>query len=124
MKQIINSESVPAPVGPYSQAVRIGNLVFTSGQIPVDAATGRIESDVEKATELVLRNLDALLNAAGTGLDRAVKVTIFLTDMADFAKVNEVYGRFFRPPYPARSTVQVAALPKGVVVEIEVIAEV
>ncbi len=124
MKQIINSESVPAPVGPYSQAVRIGNLVFTSGQIPVDAATGRIESDVEKATELVLRNLDALLNAAGTGLDRAVKVTIFLTDMADFAKVNEVYGRFFRPPYPARSTVQVAALPKGVVVEIEVIAEI
>lgn len=124
MKQIINSESVPAPVGPYNQAVRIGNLVFTSGQIPVDAATGRIESDVEKATELVLRNLDALLNAAGTGLDRAVKVTIFLTDMADFAKVNEVYGRFFRPPYPARSTVQVATLPKGVVVEIEVIAEV
>lgn len=124
MKQIINSESVPAPVGPYSQAVRIGNLVVTSGQIPVDAATGRIESDVEKATELVLRNLDALLNAAGTGLDRAAKVTIFLTDMADFAKVNEVYGRFFRPPYPARSTVQVAALPKGVVVEIEVIAEV
>jgi 2-iminobutanoate/2-iminopropanoate deaminase len=124
MKQSVNTDKAPKPVGPYSQAVRVGNLVFTSGQIPLDPATDAlVDGGIEAATERVLANLDAVLRAAGSSLQQAVKVTIFLTDMGQFVKVNEVYARSFQPPFPARSTVQVAALPKGVAVEIEVVAE-
>jgi 2-iminobutanoate/2-iminopropanoate deaminase len=121
----ILTDKAPKPIGPYSQAVRYGNLVFTSGQIPIDPATGDlVTGDIVKETEQVFVNLAAVLAAAGTNLERAVKTTVFLTDMGLFAKVNEVYARHFREPFPARSTVQVAALPKGVSIEIEVVAEV
>jgi 2-iminobutanoate/2-iminopropanoate deaminase len=124
-RKAILTEKAPKPIGPYSQAVRYGNLVFTSGQIPIDPATGNlVVGDIVKETELVFANLAAVLAAAGTSLDRAVKTTVFLTDMGLFAKVNEVYARHFREPFPARSTVQVAALPKGVSIEIDVVAEV
>jgi 2-iminobutanoate/2-iminopropanoate deaminase len=124
MRSPILTDKAPAPIGPYSQAVKCGGLVFTSGQIPMDPATGAIVGgDITVQTERVFENLKAVLAAAGTSLERAVKVSVFLTDMGQFVKVNEVYGRYFREPFPARSTVQVAALPKGVAVEIEVIAE-
>ncbi len=124
-RMAVLTDEAPKPIGPYSQAVRFGNLVFTSGQIPIDPATGNLVSgDIVKETEQVFANLAAVLAAAGTDLGRAVKTTVFLTDMGQFARVNEVYARYFREPFPARSTVQVAALPKGVAVEIEVIAEV
>ena len=124
-RKAVLTEKAPKPIGPYSQAVRHGNLVFTSGQIPIDPATGNlVTGDIVKETEQVFANLGAVLAAAGTGLNRAVKTTVYLTDMGQFAKVNEVYARYFCEPFPARSTVQVAALPKGVSVEIEVVAEV
>jgi len=122
-RQAVRTDKAPAPVGPYSQAVRAGGFVFTSGQIPLDAATGRmVEGDVKAEAELVFANLAAVLEAAGTSLDRAVKVLVFLTDMADFGAVNEVYARWFHEPFPARSCVAVAALPKGARVEIELVA--
>ena len=124
-RQTVLTDKAPKPIGPYSQAVRYGNLVFTSGQIPIDPATGDlVTGDIVNETEQVFANLAAVLAAAGTNLERAVKTTVFLTDMGLFAKVNEVYARHFREPFPARSTVQVAALPKGVSIEIEVVAEV
>lgn len=123
MKQAINTDRAPKPVGPYSQAVRVGNFIFTSGQISIDPDSGNLVDGIEAATERVMQNLDVVLKAGGSSLQKAVKTTIFLTDMGQFAKVNEVYARFFQPPFPARSTVQVAALPKGVAVEIEVVAE-
>ena len=124
-RKAILTDKAPKPIGPYSQAVRYGNLVFTSGQIPIDPVTGNlVVGDIVKETEQVFVNLAAVLAAAGTSLERAVKTTVFLTDMGRFGKVNEVYARYFREPFPARSTVQVAALPKGVSVEIEVVAEV
>src|SRR5512136_1133675 len=114
-RKAILTDKAPKPIGPYSQAVRYGKLVFTSGQIPIDPATGNlVTGDIVKETELVFANLAAVLAAAGTDLSRAVKTTVFLTDMGLFGKVNEVYARHFREPFPARSTVQVAALPKGV----------
>lgn len=124
-RKTILTDKAPKPIGPYSQAVQYGNLVFTSGQIPIDPATGElVTGDIVKETEQVFANLAAVLAAAGTELGRAVKTTVFLTDMGLFGKVNEVYARHFREPFPARSTVQVAALPKGVSIEIEVVAEV
>ena len=124
-RRAILTDKAPKPIGPYSQAVRYGNLVFTSGQIPIDPATGNlVTGDIVRETELVFANLAAVLAAAGTSLERAVKTTVFLTDMSLFGKVNEVYARQFREPFPARSTIQVAALPKGVSVEIDVVAEV
>jgi 2-iminobutanoate/2-iminopropanoate deaminase len=118
------TDKAPKPIGPYSQAVKLGNFVFTSGQIAIDPATGNlVTGDIVAETEQVFANLAAVLEAAGTSLKRAVKVTVFLTDLAHFGKVNEVYARCFSEPFPARSTVQVAALPKGVAVEIEVVAE-
>ncbi len=124
-RKAILTDKAPKPIGPYSQAVQYGNLVFTSGQIPIDPATGElVTGDIVKETEQVFANLAAVLAAAGTELGRAVKTTVFLTDMSLFAKVNEVYARHFREPFPARSTIQVAALPKGVSIEIEVVAEV
>lgn len=117
------TEQAPAAIGPYSQAIKTGGLVYTSGQIPIDPATGAIEAqDITGQTEQVMRNLDAVLQAAGSSFERAVKTLCFLKSMDDFAAFNEVYARYFTGK-PARSCVAVAALPKGALVEVEVIAE-
>jgi len=122
-KQVISTADAPAAIGPYSQAIRMGNLVFASGQIPLHPQTGDIvgETAAEQARQ-VLQNLQAVLQAAGASLQQVVKTTIFLTDLSQFAAVNAVYAEFFPENLPARSTVQVAALPRGVQVEIEAIA--
>ncbi len=120
----ISAPDAPAAVGPYSHAVRSGSLLFCSGQIPIDPATGRIEArDVEGQTRQVIRNIRAVLAAAGAGLGHVVKVTVFLQDMADFPKVNPIYEAEFAGHKPARSTVQVAGLPLAARIEIEVVAE-
>lgn len=117
------TEQAPAAIGPYSQAVKTGNLVYTSGQIPIDPATGVIEAqDIKGQTEQVMKNLEAVLKAAGSSFERAVKTLCFLKSMDDFAAFNEVYARYFTGK-PARSCVAVAALPKNALVEVEVIAE-
>ena len=122
-KTIIQTEAAPAAIGPYSQAVRAGDFVFCSGQIPLDPASGQlVEGDVVAQTEQVMRNLDAVLKAAGAGFDRVVKTTIFLVDLGDFARVNETYAKYFKGGPPARATVQVSALPRGSRVEVEAIA--
>jgi len=122
-KQIISTTNAPAAIGPYSQAVKVGNLLYTSGQIPLNPATGELViGDVKKATERSMENVKAILEAAGTSLDRVVKTVVFIKDMNDFAAVNEVYGSYFASNPPARSCVEVARLPKDVQVEIEVIA--
>lgn len=118
----IATEKAPAAIGPYSQAVRVGNLVYTSGQIGIDPSTGNIEgADVTAQTEQVMQNLVAVLAAAGSSPEKAVKTTCFLADIGDFAAFNAVYGKYFSEK-PARSCVAVAALPKGALVEVEVIA--
>jgi 2-iminobutanoate/2-iminopropanoate deaminase len=123
MKTIINTNNAPAPIGPYNQAVATGNLIFVSGQIPMDAATGEIiSSDIKAETKKVMENIEAILTEAGSDFDQIIKTSIFLTDMQSFAQVNEVYGSYFTANFPARETVQVSALPKGVNVEISVIA--
>ena len=123
MEKIL-TENAPAAIGPYSQAMKVGNLVYTSGQIPIDPATGNIESqDITGQTEQVMKTLDAVLTAAGSSFDQAVKTLCFLKDMGDFAAFNEVYAKYFTGK-PARSCVAVAALPKGALVEVEVVAEV
>jgi len=122
-KQIINTDAAPAPIGPYNQAVRIGDLLFVSGQIPMDAQTGElINTGIAAETKKVMENLKAILDAAKLNFSHVVKSSIFLTDMAQFAAMNEVYGQYFADNAPARECVQVAALPKGVQVEISVIA--
>lgn len=122
-KEIIITKNAPAPIGPYSQAVKAGGLLFCSGQIPIDPATGELVSaGIEVETKRVMENILALLTAAGRDFSHIVKTTIFLTDMNDFAKVNEVYGSYFTKDFPARDTVQVANFPKNVRVEISVIA--
>ena len=122
-KQIITPAKGAAPVGPYSHAVRIGDLLFCSGQIPLDPATGQLVADDIKAqTERVLENVRAILDDQKLSFSRIVKTTVFLTKHADFAAMNEVYARYFTGEFPARSTIQVAALPRGANVEIEVIA--
>jgi 2-iminobutanoate/2-iminopropanoate deaminase len=122
-KQIIHTDQAPAAVGPYSQAVQAGNFIYTAGQIGLDPATGKlVAGDVAAQAEQVVRNLTAVLAAGGSSLAQVVKTTVFLTDMADFQAMNEVYGRYFPSPYPARSTVAVAGLPLGARVEIEVVA--
>jgi 2-iminobutanoate/2-iminopropanoate deaminase len=118
----VETTAAPAAIGPYSQAIRSGELVFTAGQIGTDPATGELLDGVTAQAERALRNLTAILDAAGTTPERVIKTTIFLADMGDFTAVNEVYARHFSPPFPARSTVAVAALPKGALVEIEAIA--
>ena len=124
MKQIIKTKGAPQAIGPYSQAISVGGFVFASGQIPLDPQTGEfVAGGVAEQTEQVLRNLSAVLEAAGTGLDRVVKTTVFLADMNDFALMNEVYGRYFNEDAPARATVQAARLPRDARVEIEAIAE-
>ena len=124
MKREILTSSAPAPIGPYSQAIDTGSMVFCSGQIPLDPSTGAIvgEGDVEAQTRQVMRNISEVLKQAGLGFQQVIKTTIFLKNMSDFPKVNAVYAESFEAPYPARSTVEVARLPKDVAVEIEVIA--
>lgn len=122
---VISTDAAPAAIGPYSQAVQAGGLLFCSGQIPLDPATGELVlGDVAVQAGQVMRNIAAVLTAAGTGFDRVIKTTIFLADMADFAKVNEIYGSRFSAHKPARSTVAVKDLPRGALLEIEVIAAV
>jgi 2-iminobutanoate/2-iminopropanoate deaminase len=122
-KKVISSKKAPQPIGPYSVAIQSGTLVFTSGQLGLDPASGNlVPGGVEAETRQVLTNLRNVLEAAGSGLDNALKTTVFLKDMADFPKMNAIYGEFFLENPPARSTVQVAALPKGGAIEIEVIA--
>ncbi len=120
---VISTDKAPAAIGPYSQAVRLGDLLFCSGQIPLDPATGQVVGgDVSAQAVRVMENIAAVLAVAGRGFDDVIKTTIFLTDMADFAAVNEVYGRYFSGHKPARSTVAVNGLPRGVLLEIEVVA--
>jgi 2-iminobutanoate/2-iminopropanoate deaminase len=122
-KLIINTSGAPAPIGPYSQAVRAGNMVFISGQVAIDPQTGNVDvKTVSEEAELVMKNLDAILKEAGIGFGNVVKTTIFLTDMDLFSTVNEVYAKNFSGDYPARETVAVKGLPKGVNVEISMIA--
>ena len=122
MRTVISTPSAPAAIGPYSQAIRCGNMVYTSGQIPLDPATGTVVGDeIRSQTEQVMKNLSAVLTAAGSSLENAVKTTCFLADMADFAAFNEVYAAYFTTN-PARSCVAVKTLPKGVLVEVEVVA--
>lgn len=123
MKEIISTENAPGAIGPYSQAVKTGNMVFCSGQIPIDPATGDFVSpDVAEQTEQVLKNLSAVLEAAGSSLNNVVKTTVFLADMNDFTAMNEVYAKYFSDNKPARATVQAARLPRDARVEIECIA--
>jgi 2-iminobutanoate/2-iminopropanoate deaminase len=121
-RQAISTGGAPSAIGPYSQAIRSGDMVFCSGQLGLDPISGELADGVEAQAERAMRNLQSVLDAAGLGFDDVVKTTIFLADIADFAAVNTVYGSFMPDPPPARSTVQVAALPKGGRVEIEAIA--
>ncbi|NLD01809.1 MAG: RidA family protein [Clostridiales bacterium] len=122
--ETIIAPKAPAALGPYSAAIKVGELIFTSGQIPADPATGELApGGIAQQTEQSLKNLSAVLEAAGSGLDQVIKTTCFLTDMADFAAFNAAYGKYFSDHKPARSTVAVKALPKGALVEIECVAE-
>ncbi|EJO5346423.1 RidA family protein [Clostridium botulinum] len=122
-KIVISTEKAPAALGAYSQAIKVGDLLFTSGQIPLDPATGElISDDIKKATERSMENLKAVLEEAGTSFDKVVKTVIFLKDMNDFSAVNEVYAKYFKENPPARSCVQVGKLPKDSLVEIELVA--
>jgi 2-iminobutanoate/2-iminopropanoate deaminase len=121
-KEIIYTKSAPAAIGPYSQGVKIGNLIFTSGQLPIDIESGILVEDAGKATEKVLENVKAILEEAGSSLENVIKVVIYLKDINDFNAVNEIYSRYFTVNQPARSCVQVAKLPKDGILEIEAIA--
>ena len=123
MREVIATEQAPRAIGPYSQAIRAQGLIFTSGQIAIDPATAQIiAGDVSAQTDRVLKNLAAILQASGSSLEKVLRCTVFLKNMGDFAAMNEVYGRHFKQAPPARSTVEVARLPKDVLIEIEVIA--
>jgi 2-iminobutanoate/2-iminopropanoate deaminase len=123
MRDVVSSRGAPAAIGPYSQAIRAGGFLFISGQIPLDPESGQVvDGDVAAQTHRVMQSLGAILKAAGASYDHVVRTTIFLTDLEDFALVNDVYGSYFAAPAPTRATVQVAALPKGVSVEIDAIA--
>jgi endoribonuclease L-PSP, putative len=123
MREVISTSGAPKAIGPYSQAIRANGFVFISGQVAIDPATQQvIDGDVAAQTDRVLKNLSAILEAAGGGLDKVVRSTVFLKNMGDFAAMNEVYGKYFKDDPPARSTVEVARLPKDVLVEIDVIA--
>ena len=122
-RRAVQTDAAPAAIGPYSQAICVGPLLFVSGQIPLDPTTGQvITGDVADQTHRVMQNLGAVLTAAGTDYGHVVRTTIFLTDLGDFEQVNEAYGSYFSNPTPARATVEVAALPKGALVEIDAIA--
>jgi 2-iminobutanoate/2-iminopropanoate deaminase len=123
VRQAVSTPSAPKAIGPYSQAVRAGSLLFVSGQIPIDPATGEIvQGDIAAQTRRVFQNLGAILQAAGASFDNVVRTTVYVADMNDFAAMNEVYGTYFTPPAPARATVQAARLPKDARIEIDVIA--
>jgi len=121
-REIVSTSNAPAALGPYSQGIKAGAFVFTAGQVGIDPSTGKLVEGLDGQTRQVLSNLQAILAAAGSSLDQVVKTTIFLQDMADFAKVNAIYGQAFTGTPPARSTVQVAALPAGALIEIEAVA--
>ncbi len=122
-KTSVSTPKAPAAIGPYSQGISTGSMLFTSGQLPIDMSTGLLETeDIRRATVFALDNVKAILEAGGTGLESVVKTVVFLTNLADFAAMNEVYASYFADPPPARSCVQVAALPKGAAIEIEAIA--
>lgn len=121
--KVINTKSAPSAIGPYSQAIQVGNLVYTSGQIPIDPSTGSfVEGGIKEQTRQSLSNVQSILKEAGLTMNDVIKTTVFLADMNDFAEMNSVYAEFFSNPYPARSAVAVKTLPKGALVEIEVIA--
>ena len=123
MKEIVSTDKAPGAIGPYSQAIKTGGMLFCSGQIPIDPATGEfVSGGVAEQTEQVFKNLVAVLEAGGASLDDVVKTSVFLADMADFVSMNEVYGKYFNANKPARATVQAAGLPKGALVEIDCIA--
>lgn len=123
MKQVISTHQAPAAIGPYSQAIRVGNLLYTSGQIPINPATGSlVEGGIKEQTRQSLSNIKAILEEAGLTMAHVVKTTVFMADMNDFADMNAVYAEFFAEPFPARSAVAVKTLPKGALVEIEVVA--
>lgn len=123
MRQAVSTTSAPAAIGPYSQAVAAGGLLFVSGQLPLDPSTGQMaQGDIRDLTHQVMRNVGAIVEAAGSSLDAIVRCTIYLSDLNDFAAVNEVYGTYFTPPAPARATVQVARLPRDARIEIDAIA--
>ena len=125
VREAVASDGAPRAIGPYSQAIRAGSLLFVSGQIPLDPATGAmVDGDIAVQTRRVFANLQAILEAAGASFDNVVRTTVYLADMNDFATVNEIYGTYFSSPAPARATVQAARLPKDARVEIDVIAEV
>ncbi|MBQ2065346.1 MAG: RidA family protein [Paludibacteraceae bacterium] len=123
--ETISTKNAPAAIGPYSQAIKVGNLIYTSGQIPIDPATGTlVAGGIKEQTRQSLLNVQAILKEAGLSMSSVVKTTVFMADMNDFADMNTVYAEFFTEPYPARSAVAVKALPKGALVEIEVVAAV
>ncbi|MDR2460052.1 MAG: RidA family protein [Deltaproteobacteria bacterium] len=124
MPKKISTDSAPAAIGPYSQALVSGNLVFVSGQLPIDPKTGEMPADISAQVKNSLKNIQSIVEASGSSLTKVLKVSIFLTDLANFQTANEVYATFFKEPYPARSTVQISALPKGALVEIDAIAEI
>ena len=123
--KVISTKKAPAAIGPYSQAIQVGNLVYTSGQIPIDPATGAfVEGGIKEQARQSLTNVKAILEEVGLTMNNVVKTTVFMADMNDFADMNSVYAEFFTEPYPARSAVAVKTLPKGALIEIEVIAEI
>lgn len=123
MRQAVSTDAAPKAIGPYSQAVRAGQLLFVSGQVPIDPATGDlVDGDIAAQTDRVLRNITEIVKAAGLSLDHVVRTTVYLADMNDFGRMNEVYGRYFAAPAPARATVQVARLPKDARIEVDAIA--
>ncbi len=122
MKKVITTDKAPAAIGPYSQAIEVNGMVYTSGVIPVNPETGAVPEDVQEQAKQALTSLSNLLEAAGTSLDNVVKTTVFIKNMNDFAKINEVYSTFFNGTFPARSCVEVARLPKDVLLEIEAVA--
>lgn len=122
MKEVIVTNSAPGAIGPYSQGIKGNNMVFVSGQLPIDPVSGNIAATIEEQTEQSIKNASAILEAAGLGLSDVVKTTVFITDLNDFTKMNEVYAGYFNEPYPARSTVEISRLARDVMVEIEMIA--
>lgn len=122
MKKVISTDKAPAAIGPYSQAIEVNGMVYTSGVIPVEVPTGEIKTGVEDQARTALSNLKALLEAAGTGMEHVVKTTVFIKNMEDFQTINQVYERYFSGAFPARSCVEVARLPKDVLIEIEAVA--